>query len=105
MQKANYKVSVKIFAMPLEGCDPGKTWKAAYELLSKKLYSRYGNQIDLEFIEIFSPPSFQYNEVMSMVEKGQLQPPYIFVNERMISHGGKLSDKVIREAVDAIIGS
>ncbi len=105
MQKVNHKVSVKIFAMPVEGCDPGKTWKAAFQFLSKRLYLRYGDQIDLAFIEIFSPDSFQHKDVMRMVEDGQLQPPYVYVNERMISNGGKLSEKVIREAVDAVIGN
>ena len=104
MEKGNHKVSVKIFAMPVEGCDPGKTWKAAFDFLSKKLYSRYGDQIDLTFIELFTPESFQYKKALSLVEEGKLQPPFVFVDERLVSHGGKLSERKIRDAVDAVIG-
>lgn len=105
MEKGIHKVSVKIFAMPVEGCDPGKTWKAAFDFLSKKLYTHYGDQIDLAFIEIFSPESFQYKMAMHLVEEGKLQPPFVFVNERLVSHGGKLSERKIRDAVDTVIGN
>lgn len=103
MTTANHRVSVKIFAMPVQACDPAKTWKAAFQFLSKRLYHRYGDQIDLAFIEIFSPESFEHQKVMKMVEEGQSQPPYVFVDDRLIAHGGKLSERAISEAVDAIV--
>lgn len=103
MTTPNHKVFIKIFAMPMKSCDPAKTWKTAFHFLSKRLKKRYGDRIVLDFIEIFSPESFQYQDVMKIVEEGKLQPPYIFLNKRLISNGGKLSERVIAKGIDAII--
>ena len=104
MIESNHKAVIKVFALPMEACDPGKTWKAAFQHLAKRLYERYGNRIEMEFIELFSPESFRYADIMKMVEEAQVKPPYVMVNDRLIASGGKLSERAIRQALDWVQG-
>ena len=100
MIASKQKTVIKIFAMPMEACDPRKTWQAAFEYLSQRLHKRYGDRIEMEFIEIFSPESFQYADIMKMVAEGKPSPPYVMVDDRLISSGGKLSEPAIRQVLD-----
>ena len=100
MIESNHKAVIKVFALPMEACDPGKTWKAAFQHLAKRLYERYGNRIEMEFIELFSPESFRYADIMKMVAEGKPSPPYVMVDDRLISSGGKLSEPAIRHVLD-----
>ena len=104
MSESSHKATIKIFAMPMEACDPRKTWKAAFQHLAKRLYERYGDLIEMEFIEIFSPESFRYLDIMKMVEEVQAKPPYVMIDDRLISSGGKLSEPAIHQTLDLTIG-
>lgn len=102
MKKSDKKVKIRIFAFPMEGCDPSKTWKAASEMIAKRLSSRYGNRIQVEFIEIFSPESFDYPEILELIQNEQVLPPIITVEGKVVHNGGKLSERVLREELEKI---
>lgn len=102
MEKSDKKVNVRIFAFPMEGCDPSKTWRAASEMIAKRLSARYGNRIQTEFIEIFSPESFHYPEILDLIQNEQALPPIVTVEGKVVLSGGKLSERVLREELEKI---
>ncbi len=93
---------VRIFALPLAACDPGKTWKAAADMVARRLGDRYGDAVHVQFVEIFSPPSFQYQDILDRVGRGE-QAPFVTVNDELIQTGGKLSEPVIRRKLDELL--
>jgi disulfide oxidoreductase YuzD len=95
-------VHVRIFAFPMEGCDESKTWKAASRELIKRLKARYGNRVQAEFIEIFSPESFNYPEILEMIKTEQATPPIVTVDGDIVQSGGKISERIIRESLDEL---
>ncbi len=92
---------VRIFALPLAACDPGKTWKAAAEMIARRLQERYGDAVRVEFVEIFSPPSFLYHDILDRMGRGE-QAPFVTVNDELIQTGGKLSEPAIRRKLDTL---
>ena len=90
---------VRIFALPIAACDPGKTWKAAADMIARRLRERYGEKVQVEFVEIFSPASFLYQEILHRVGRGE-QAPFVTLNDKMVQSGGKLSEPAIRRALD-----
>ena len=90
---------VRIFAYPLEGCDSSKTWKAASLALIKRLKARYKNRVNPEFIEIFSPESFNYPEILELIKTEQATPPIVTVEGDIVQSGGKISERMIRESL------
>jgi hypothetical protein len=96
-------IKVKIFAPPLGECTGNNTWQSAASVIGKKLKKRYGGNVETEFIELFSPESFNYPDIMELVQTGDKQPPFITVNNRLVHSGGKISERAIREGIDSII--
>ncbi len=93
-------VAVRIFAMPMAACDPGKTWKAAADMIRRRLRERYADAVQVEFVEVFSAESFQYPDILRLVEEGR-EAPFVTVDGNLVQSGGKLSESVIRHSVDA----
>lgn len=95
-------ITVRIFALPMEACDPSKTWQNAVRMIARRLRERYGDAVETEFVEIFSPESFQYPEILSLFEKGDDLPPYVTVNGSLVQSGGKISEGRIRRHVERL---
>ncbi len=96
-------IKVRIFAPPLGECAGNNTWQTAASMIGKKLQKRYGENVETEFIELFSPESFNYPDIMEFVQTGDKQPPFITVNDRLVHSGGKISERAIREEIDTVI--
>ena len=101
-QKKDHVTIVRIFAPPMTACDPAKTWKSAAKMIERRLRAWYGEAIQTEFIELFSPESFTHPEIMQLVETDAASPPYITINGVLVSSGGKLSDGVIRRELERL---
>lgn len=87
------KIDIKIFVMPIGACSYEKSWQYAVDLVSKKLKNRLGDIFEMKLIEIFSPESFSYKEIMEGIQNEKLQTPVITVNGKIIQSGGKLSER------------
>lgn len=101
-KKKGHITIVRIFAPPMAACDPAKTWKAAAKMIERRLRARYGEAIQTEFIELFSPESFTHPEIMQFVEINAANPPYVTINGQLVSSGGKLSESVIRRELERL---
>lgn len=89
--------------MPIAGCAEDKTWRAASELVFKKLKEKFGAQIETKYIELYSPESFQYEKVNKLLENNSHKPPFIFINNEMFYSDGKISERKIREEIETIL--
>ena len=96
------RLAVRVFAAPDASCGHGMTWSAASALIGERLRRRFGDAVIAEHIEIFSPRSFEFPEVMAAIEAGG-QLPVVTVGDQIISQGGKLSDRIISQAVEALL--
>lgn len=95
-------IIVRIFAPPMVACDPAKTWKAAAKMIERRVRARYSGAVQTEFIELFSPESFSYPEIMQLVETNAANPPYVTINGLLVLSGGKLSESVIRRELERL---
>ena len=96
------KSDIKIFVMPVGACRYEKSWQYAVDLISKKLKERLGDVFDLKLIEIFSPESFSYKEIMESIQQEKLRTPVVMLNGNIIQSGGKLSERGIRVEIEKI---
>jgi hypothetical protein len=97
-------IPVRVFAAPDASCGHGRTWSAATAFVGERLRRRFGNGLEMEHIEVFSPRSFEFPEVMAAIEAGG-QLPVVTVGDRIVSQGGKLSERIIGQAVEAMLAS
>ena len=92
---------VRFFALPMAACAPEKSWRHAAGFLQQRLKATFGDSVQCEFVELFSPESFQYPEVLELLKR-ESQPPFVIVNGRLIQSGGKLSERLIKEELERI---
>jgi len=100
-QAGSSRPVVRVFAPPASTCAGGKTWKDAAELIFRRLTDRFGSQVLFEFIELFSPEFFKFPDVMTRLQEGSAQVPIIAVNGEIVQSGGKISERAIREGLEA----
>lgn len=94
------KFDIKIFVMPVGACSYEKSWQYAVEMISNKLKDRVVDVFDMKLIEIFSPESFSYKEIIEGIQTEKYQTPVVTLNGKIIQSGGKLSERVIRMEIE-----
>ena len=97
------RIAVRVFVAPDASCGHGATWRAASALVLERLQRRFGPAVAGERVEVFSPRSFEFPETMAAIEAGA-RLPVVTVDGQIVSEGGKLSERVIRQAVEARLG-
>jgi len=89
------KSDIKIFVMLVGACGYEKSWQYAIDRISKKMKYRLGDLFEMNLIEIFSPESFSYKEILEGIQNRKLQTPVVIINGNIIQSVGKLSEHVI----------
>lgn len=97
------RFDIKIFVMPVGACSYEKSWQYAVDMISRKLKIRLGDIFDMKLIEIFSPESFSYEEIMREIQGERLKVPVVTFNGKVIQSGGKLSERNIRSEIEKLI--
>lgn len=94
------KIDIKIFVMPVGACSYKKSWQFAVDMISKKLKDRLGEIFEMKLIEIFSPESFSFKDILEEIQQEKLQTPVVTINDKIIQSGGKLSERTIRMEIE-----
>ncbi|HAB51831.1 MAG: hypothetical protein A2315_02265 [Ignavibacteria bacterium RIFOXYB2_FULL_35_12] len=96
------KIKLQIFGMPIAACDENKTWRAASNMVFRKITDKFGSIVECEYIELYSPESFSHSEVMKLLKENNEKPPYIFINNELVKSNGKLSERVIITEIEKV---
>jgi hypothetical protein len=92
----NKPIEVKIVGAPV-ACTEGvkELWRNVAAWAGSQLQARFGDQVITRYFDLFEPngPSFP--------AKSQL--PVVFVEEKLISSGGKISIPLIRQEIESLI--
>lgn len=68
-------------------------------MLRRRLTGRFGDQVTVEYVELFSPASFAYPEVLADLKEGRAQVPVILVDGARVPSEGKLPLSRVEKAV------
>lgn len=96
------QIAVRVFAAPDASCAHGSTWSAATRIIGEHLKHRFGEAVQIEHVEVFSARSFEFPEVLEAVKAGGALP-VVVVDDRIVSHGGKLSERTIAQAIASLL--
>jgi len=99
----DHPIPVRIFGVPT-ACPTGATdaWRKAAAWARQQLTARFGEQVSVEYYDLFSPEMDRFPEVLALVAAGQGQVPLVFVDGVLLSSGGKVSVPDIRRRLEAI---
>lgn len=89
--KEKNKFIVRIFGMPVAGCKPGKSWQDAANFTKYQLRSKFGDYVDVEYIDFLPPKWKEFPEIIDLINKKKAKIPIVVVNNEVISTGGKIN--------------
>jgi disulfide oxidoreductase YuzD len=99
-------VTVRVFGVPTtSGCDCGTntgTWRDATEWVARALRTRFGDQVRVEYFDLFLDAPDAFPQVMELVARGEAKPPLVFVGEELLSAGERISGPAIRRRLEAL---
>lgn len=86
-------IQVKVVAAPI-ACKDGirESWRGVAEWTANQLRVHYGDRVIVQYFDLFDP------DCPAIPPDSQL--PVIFVNEEVISSGGKISIPLIRRKIE-----
>ncbi len=103
MMTRDKPITVRIFGVPTaNNCGPQDGWREAAEWTAGTLKKRFGEQVRLEYYDLFSAALDAFPDVLELVARGEAQPPLVFVNDELFSSGGRISGPAIRRRLEAL---
>lgn len=93
----NKPIEVKIIASPVV-CAEGvkELWRDVAAWAGGQLQARFGDQVITRYFDLFDP------ECPPLPMDSQL--PAVFVDDKLVSSGGKISKSLIRKEIEARMG-
>ena len=104
-------VTVRVFGVPTARskdvsatrlCGPRDGWRAATAWVARSLKTRFGEQVCVEYFDLFSTAMDAFPNVMELVARGEAQPPLVFVGDELLSAGERISGPAIRRRLEAL---
>ncbi len=96
-------ITVRVFGVPTaSSCGPQDGWREATEWMAGTLRKHFGEQVRVEYYDLFAEALDAFPEVLELVARGEGQPPLVFVGDELLSSGGKISSPAIRRRLEAL---
>jgi hypothetical protein len=84
-------------------CPPEKTWRSAAGFVVQRLHARFGDEVVVEYVDLFSPGMADHGDVEARIATEGLMPPIVVVNGTVMPAAGKLNVSAIERAVAAVL--
>ena len=96
-------VVVRIFGT-LAACSTGVTdgWRDTATMIGGQLRERFGDQIVLEYFDLFGAEMDRFPAVLAAVSQDGLTLPLVYVNDELFSSGGKINGPAIRRRIEVL---
>ena len=101
-------VTVRVFGVrTANNCGPQDAWRDATEWVARSLKTRFGDQVRVEYFDLFSGELEAFPKAMDAVAQGA-QPPLVFIGDdqghlgELFSSGTKISGPAIRRRLEAL---
>jgi disulfide oxidoreductase YuzD len=97
-------IRVEVVAVSAGSCAGKPTWETATHLLRSQLERRFGGSVTVEYVELFSPRSFDLPEMlMKGIGDESLRLPVVLVNDHVVSSGVKLNEGLLARRIEEIL--
>lgn len=97
---------VRVLIVGVPGACPtggvSEPWREVAQWAAKQLAARFGDRVAVEYYDLFSPEMGRFPEAVALIQQGEAGIPLVFVGDRLLSAGGKVSVPAIRRALEAL---
>lgn len=100
------QIKVEIYTIPQAACDANKAnWEQTAQMVGRQLKTKFGEAIQVQHIEFMSPEWFQREHAQKFLESGEINFPFVLVNEEVACADKKINISKINKVIQTIINS
>ena len=93
-------ILIELFTIPQAACDAGKAnWKQVGEMVKNQLELRFGKSIEFWHIEFMSEQWFENQKAQEILEKGEVNFPFVLVDGEIASADKKINVSKVNKAI------
>ena len=99
-------ILTEIFTIPQAACDSTKTnWKQVVQMISRQLKTKFGEAVQVKHIEFMSGDWFNHTSAQQLLEKGEVNFPFVLVNGEIACVDKKINISKITKSINNLLSS
>ena len=99
-------ILTEIFTIPQAACDSTKAnWQQVAQMLTRQLETKFGEAVQAKHIEFMSGEWFNHSVAQQLLEKGEVNFPFVLVNGEMACADKKINISKITKSINNLLSS
>jgi len=104
MMMSTNNILVEIFTVPQAACDEEKAnWEKTAGMVKGQIEKKFGDAADVKHIEFMSDEWFNHTTAQQILEKGEINFPFVLVNGEIACDSKKINIPRINRKIESII--
>ncbi|MDZ7739688.1 MAG: hypothetical protein U5K32_11615 [Bacteroidales bacterium] len=97
-------ILTEIFTIPQAACDSTKAnWQQVVQMISHRLETKFGEAVQVKHIEFMSDEWFKHSVGQQLLEKEEVNFPFVLVNGELACADKKINISKINKSIMSII--
>ncbi|MFN2396789.1 MAG: hypothetical protein ABR597_14005 [Bacteroidales bacterium] len=99
-------ILTEIFTIPQAACDSTKAnWQQVVQMISHQLETKFGKVVQVKHIEFMSDEWFEHSDAQQLIEKGDVNFPFVLVNGELACADKKINVSKINKSINNLLSS
>lgn len=99
-------ILTEIFTIPQAACDSSKAnWQQVVQMISRQLETKFGEAVQVKHIEFMSGDWFNHTSAQQLLEKGEVNFPFVLVKGEIACADKKLNISKITRKINELLKS
>ena len=99
-------ILTEIFTIPQAACDSTKAnWQQVAQMISRQLETKFGETVQVKHIEFMSGEWFNHTNAQQLLEKEEVNFPFVLVNGEIACANKKINISKITKSINNLLSS
>lgn len=99
-------ILTEIFTIPQAACDSSKAnWQEVVQMISRQIEKKFGETVQVKHIEFMSGEWFNHSTAQQLLEKGEVNFPFVLVNGEIACADKKINVSKINKSINNLLNS
>lgn len=99
-------ILTEIFTIPQAACDSSKAnWQEVVQMIRRQIEKKFGEAVQVKHIEFMSGEWFNHSRAQQLLEKGEVNFPFVLVNGEIACADKKINVSKITKSINNLLNS
>ena len=99
-------ILTEIFTIPQAACDSTKAnWQQVVQMINRQIETKFGEAVQVKHIEFMSDRWFNHSVAQQLLEKGEVNFPFVLVNGEIACADKKINIPKINRVINEFLNN